>query len=226
MTKALAKLKTNKGLLHSLSLSARCLFINVFVVSLFSYHSLFFIFPTDLWKKIKHAISKSIIPFNGGAYTYTSLVCAKKLFSIKPALKDIWAFNLSLLAVRSRFFSPTHNYHRLPHIKIKNNMHISDHRDAAAVDFWRSRNLPDGTLVPLAVPTSTEVYKVLIDDVYLEEAAFEVSGKVSRFLSLHSPSLPPTIPLVLLKSISDKLALFSHVPQFFLGFHMSLLNKA
>jgi hypothetical protein len=148
MSKALARLKANKNLIHSLSLSTRFLFINVFIVSLFSYHALFFIFPTDLWKKIKEAIAKTVVPFNGGAFTYSSLVCAKKLFSVKSPLKDVWAFNVSLLAVRSKFFSPTYNYHQLPYVKTKNNMHISDHRDAAAVGFWRSRHLPDGTLVP------------------------------------------------------------------------------
>jgi hypothetical protein len=128
MSKALAKLKTNKNLIHALPLSSRFLFVNVFIVSLFSYHALFFILPTDLWKKIKSAISRTIIPFNGGAFTYSSLVCAKKIFSVKPSLKDVWAFNISLLAVRSKFFSPTINYHQLPTIKVKHNMHITDHR--------------------------------------------------------------------------------------------------
>ena len=90
---------------------------------------------------IEGAISKAIISFNGGAYTYTSLVCAKKLLSIKPAFEDVWAFNVSLLAVRSRFFHTAHNYHDFPNIKIKNNMLITDHRDAACIDFWRGNHL-------------------------------------------------------------------------------------
>lgn len=149
MAKAEAKLKNCRSLIHSFPLPTRLLFINVFIVSLFSYHALFFIFPTELWKKIKNLISRSVIPFNGGAFSYSSLVCAKKIFFLKTTLKDIWAFNISLLAVRSPLFSQTsNNYHQLPTINTRFNMHISDHRDAAAVDFWRSRHLPDGTLVP------------------------------------------------------------------------------
>ena len=111
------------------------------------------------------------------------LVCAKKLFSIKPALKDVWAFNLSLLAVRSRFFLDSLNYHAFPKLHMKNNMLITDHRDAACIDFWRGHHLSDGTLVPLPKPTSPEVYKSIIEDVYLNEAAEKVSLKISGFLS-------------------------------------------
>ena len=165
MTKALQKIKNNFSLIRALPFSSRILFINVFIVSLFS--SL----PTELWKKIKNAISKVVIPVNGGA------------------------FNISLLAVRSPLFrNPTHNYFSLPSIGIKFNMHIKDHRDAAAVDFWRSRHLPDGRLVPLPAPSSTEVYKILVDDVYLDDTADQVSKKISNFLQVYQPGLPPIPP--------------------------------
>ena len=104
MSKAVSKINSNLTLLRSLPLPSRILFFNVFIVSLFSYISLFFILPPELWSVVKEAIRK-VFPFNGGAYTHTSLVCAKQLFRVRPALKDVWAFNTSLLAVRSPFFT-------------------------------------------------------------------------------------------------------------------------
>jgi len=227
LTKALQKIKNNFSLIRALPFSSRILFINVFIVSLFSYHGLFFILPTELWKKIKNAISKVVIPFNGGAFTYDSLVCAKKIFSLKLPLKDVWAFNISLLAVRSPLFkNPTQNYFSLPTIRTNYNMHIVDHRDAAAVDFWRSRHLPDGRLVPLSAPSSTEVYKILVDDVYLDDSADQVSKKISNYLQVYQPGLPATPPLDLLTTLTKNLSLVSQAPQALLVLHMSLVNNA
>ena len=77
--------------------------MNVFIVSLFSYIGLFFVLPHELWLVVKGLIS-SFFPFRGRAYSYESLVCSQQIFSVKPALKDVWAFNVSLLAVRSPLF--------------------------------------------------------------------------------------------------------------------------
>ena len=46
--------------------------------------------PTATWEEVKGAILK-LFPFNGTVYPYKSLVCAKEVFGIKPALKDVWA---------------------------------------------------------------------------------------------------------------------------------------
>ena len=196
LNKASTKISSCLPLLRSLPLSSRILYINVFIVSLFSYISLFFILPTDLWKPFTNLVRK-IFPFNGGAFSYSSLVCANKIFSVKPGLKDVWAFNVSLLAVRSPLFtSLSTNYNDLPSINLKYNLFIKDHRDAAAVDFWRSRHLPDGTLVPPSPPTSSEVYKILVNDVYLEEAVNHCSKKI------HGLSSPPPSTLFLSSTLS------------------------
>ncbi len=96
LTKAIRKITVNLSLLRSLSLSSRILFVNVFIISLFSYISLFFILPTEIWKNFRNTLKK-IFPFNGGAYAYSTLVCAKSIFFVKPALRDVWAANISLL---------------------------------------------------------------------------------------------------------------------------------
>ena len=163
-------------------------------------------------------------PFNGTVYPYQALVCAKGIFGVKVALKDVWAFIISLLAVRSKIFSNTSaNYHLLPHIDLRFKMFISQHRDAAAVDVWRSRHLPDGTLVPPSPCTSSEVYKIVVADVYGNEAS-ELSGsRLFNFLEENigfpPPHIaPPLTSLGIIDGITSSLQKVSHAPQKF-SFH-------
>ena len=92
LSKATERIKASRIIIKSLPLPSRILYVNVFIVSLFSYIGLFFVLPTALWASIKSIISKMVTPFNGGAYTYGSLICSKTLFRLKPCLKDIWTF--------------------------------------------------------------------------------------------------------------------------------------
>ena len=166
--KAEARLKANKILLSSLSLSTRMLFMNVFIIPLFSYIALFFILPESLWKVIRGMIHR-YFPYNGGAYFADELVCSKFFYGVKPPLKDVWAFNISLLAVRSKFFPDCGIlYKDLPLINIVGNMFITDHQDCAAVDFWMFSHSEEGRLIPPTPPTSSEVYKVLVEGVFME----------------------------------------------------------
>ena len=211
----------------------RILFVNVFIVSLFSYIALFFVLPTAIWTRIRGAIL-TLFPFNGTAYPYEALVCGKQIFAVKPALKDVWAFNVSLLAVRSKYFSNTSaKYQDLPCIDLKNSMLIKHHRDAAAVDFWRSRHLPDGTLVPPSPPTSSEAYKILVEDVYLDGAVTHCNGKLGRFLQKSFGPSPPPSPhsqpsqtSTLFSEVSSSLQKLSHAPQKLLLFQMALVSNA
>ena len=229
--KAHSRINTHRTLVRSLSLPMRILFTNVFIVSLFSYIALFFVLPEELWRVVRSAIL-SLFPFNGTAYPYEALVCGKQIFSIKPALKDVWAFNISLLAVRTKLFKcTTVNYFDLPHVDFRSNMRISLHRDSAAVDLFRSRHLPDGTIVPLSPPTSAEAYKVIVEDVYLEDAVKHCNKKLSNFLSVNfaaAPSLPSIISPTasLFDSISSNLRKVAHAPQRLLFHHMALVSNA
>lgn len=65
--KALDKIKKSHSFVKSLSLPNRLLFVNVFIISLFSYIGMFFVLPHESWRIIKNAISKLVTPFNGGA---------------------------------------------------------------------------------------------------------------------------------------------------------------
>ena len=142
LQKALARIRSARSFVRSLPLTKRILFVNVFIVSIFSYVGLFFVLPTGIWRKIRLEIAKLVIPFNGSGFTYESLVCADVVYNIKPALKDVWAFNISLLASRSCFISSAIRYHDLPRIDIRYSKLISCHRNAAAVDFWRGWDPP------------------------------------------------------------------------------------
>jgi len=79
MAKAEARLRSNKHVITSLSVSSRMLYMNVFIISLFSYVALFFVLPTPLWKQIRGLIQR-FFPFHGGSYSGYTLVCAKSLF--------------------------------------------------------------------------------------------------------------------------------------------------
>lgn len=225
VTKALARIQKHKNTVQTLSVPMRVLFANVFIISLFSYHSLFFVLPPEYWTTIKAAIAKLVTPFNGGAYSYETLVCSHSLFSLNPALKDVWAYNVSLLAVRSPFISADCNYNDLPAIKLKLTRRICLHRDAAAIDFWRGRHLADGTLTPLPSRSSTLVYQSIIEDVYFEEASQHCANKLTNFLTRYQRA-PSLLPDDLISNVSSNLALAKKLPQRILFHHFSLIQNA
>ena len=227
LTKAQERIKQCAPTVKKMPLRYRVSFINCFVVSIFSYISLFFVLPSENWKSIKNLISKAIIPFNGGAFTYDTLTCGNTLYHIKPALRDVWAANVALLSVRSSYFNPFLNYHSLPAIDLRFNMHISDHRDAAAVDLWRSRHLPDGKLLPITPPTSPTTYKIFVEDVFLDKASYSLGSKISSFLFLHpSPLFPAPFPAPSFFTSALSSALSISLPSFLPFFHLSLTNNA
>jgi ribonuclease HI/exonuclease III len=221
--KALSKINVCRSFVKTLPLSKRILFTNVFIISIFSYVGLFFALPTSIWRKIKYAISKLVIPFNGSAFTYESIVCADILFNIRPALKDVWAFNISLLAVRSPLIHSISNYNDFRKPDIKSSKLIRRHRDAAAYDVWRSRHLEDGTLLPFPDAKSAKIYKIVIQDVYVENVEQHYSNKFHKLISSASNiSLSPTD---VFRSISDNMCSFS-APSFLLFHHFYLINNS
>ena len=201
--------------------------MNVFIVSLFSYIGLFFVLPHELWLVVKGLVA-SFFPFRGRAYSYESLVCSQQIFSVKPALKDVWAFNVSLLAVRSPLFvSPPRNSAQLVRPDLTDCMFIHVHRDAAAYDFWRFHQLPDGRLVSPSPPTSSRVYKIIVEGFFLEDAVRKVGSKISIFLAKNDPSCPPPLPPVaLLATVADNLASVSFARPGLLSHQMALVNNA
>ena len=69
LRKAFERISACRSFVKSLSLSKRIIFVNDFIISLF-YVALFYVLPTAIWRKIKSAISKLIIPFSGAREKY------------------------------------------------------------------------------------------------------------------------------------------------------------
>ena len=225
MRKAEERLRTSAVVVKGLSVLSRCLFVNVFIVSLFSYHCCFYLLPKEFLDSTRKLISKLVIPFNGGAYSYETLLCLDLLLGIKPALKDLWSFNVSLLAARSDFINSRANYNELPLISIVYSRVIKSHRDCAAIDYWRGRHLPDGTLLPLAATTSTAIYRSLIADVYLEEVTEKLGEKVAKFVGKNSEKKVAE-PMVCIDNITRNMVRIKHIPLTYRFFQFSLLNNA
>jgi ribonuclease HI/exonuclease III len=233
LDKALKRLAAHRNVVRPLSLSNRITYVNTFIVSIFSYHMLFFLLPSEFYNQLVTAIRRLVIPFNGAGLTYGTLVCAGSLWHVRPALKDPWAFNVSLLAVRSPYLQTTVNYNSLPHVRVKHSRFISDHRDAAAIDFWLGRHLPDGTLTPLSSATSPAVYKAIVFDTFHDKAFSHSSLKVASFLNPPPAPPPPEYPGPNPVDAADGLSLISsslkqckHSPSSLIFHHVALIHNA
>lgn len=175
--KAIARLELAKPFLHPLTVPKRILFVNTFIIPFFSYIGRFFALPTPIWKVVKRAISLAVIPFHGGAYPYTILLCVDQLFGIKPALKDVWAAGISLLAVRSPVLRS--GQLTFPTFSMRTTKFIVDHRNAAAKDFISGYH----GATPACDLKSPDIYRTLVAQTYLPEASQLMEEKITRLLS-------------------------------------------
>ena len=137
MAKALERLRTSAGTVRSLSVPSRCLFVNVFYYLPLRLPLLLFYAAQRIPScRQKNRYASSLFPSMVGPTPMISWFCVDLLFGIKPALKDLWAFNVSLLAARSSLITASINYNSLPDINIVFSRMIIKHRNCAAVDFW------------------------------------------------------------------------------------------
>ena len=168
-----------------------------------------------------------MIPFKGGAYTYEMLICAQHLLRVKP-LKDVWAQNVALLAARSPLINAACTYYELPdhHVAMETTKLISVHRDAAAVDYWRGAHF-GGQLLHSKPPTSRNIYKSLITDVFVDEArtyfAKRISDNFARY-SLRPDFLPSPTPAAF--SILDNIRLAKNIHNNAFYHHMAFCLNA
>jgi len=226
-TKAHVRIRRSKHFIKSLSVSHRIIYFNTFIASLFSYVSLFFVLPSEIWDSFRAEIKDVLIPFNNGAYTYDTLISARHLFQVKP-LKDIWAQGVALLAARSSLIQATCHYDDLPdyHAEMTTSKLIWMHRDAAAVDFWRGAHT-DGTLVHSKPPTSSNIYNSIIADVFLDKTRKHFSKRISDNFTRysHRPDFVPS-PIPSSSTILDNLQKAHSLPNHVLYHHMSLCLNA
>lgn len=106
-TKALARIALYRPILAALPLDKKILLINTFIVSLFSYHFLFFVLPTDLYTPLKEAIRLSVTPFHGGAFSYSSLIFLTSPSGLSPPSKISTASTCRCSRLAPASFCPT-----------------------------------------------------------------------------------------------------------------------
>ena len=62
LDKALKRLAAHRNVVRPLSLSNRIIYVNTFIVSIFSYHMLFFLLPIEYYNQLVTAIRRLVIP--------------------------------------------------------------------------------------------------------------------------------------------------------------------
>ena len=226
IAKALQRLASFHIVLQRLPLYKRVLVINIFINSLFSYKFRFYALPMETYDKIKEIIRIAITPLNGGAFPYTSLIFPTEQMGLKNVLKDLWAFNTSLLATRSVYIRAEGRYWDLPYAPQlisragrDDEKLIFRHRDAAAIDFWsfwRTKPADDQSSMLLSLPQKTPVKSVVISRILIQGRYDTVLtsnqlAQVGRRLSL-DPAIVPEMTDEALKIIKLNLKAICKLP--------------
>ena len=193
--------------LSSLPPHQRIININVFILSLFSYHIQFFLIPYPIILEINSLCQKAVLSFGGKAFGYHHLTIHRSAGGLKQPLKDIWAAQATRLA--SQY--PLETHHGLPsadhpdpdkdyltQFHSSQSMLISDHIAAAGLEYlnaWSPRDNNDNIVVdlpisPLGVVEGYEakrrkfIYKRLVDKGWAKNRIDGPSGlkkKLSRW---------------------------------------------
>ena len=115
---------------------------NTFLTPVFSYLIQYYIIPERIIKSVRNSLRKLIIAFNGTAFAYIHLTTPTTYFGFKQPLRDLWATMMSRLASHSNSLL-NHDGKYIAYIPDKRYLeekswassHISDHRDAAALEY-------------------------------------------------------------------------------------------
>jgi hypothetical protein len=86
-------------ILSSLPLNHKIIAINVFLISLFSYHIQFILTPNSVLTTVRSACHKILVPWNGGGFAFEHLLHPPSKFGFHTPLKDLWALGLARLPV-------------------------------------------------------------------------------------------------------------------------------
>lgn len=151
MEKFTKRLAEYRGVLQRRTIDHRIILVNVFLTSLFSYLMQFFIMPkVEVIDKVRNAIRRAVIPFNGGAFAYSHLVTQTRHMGFRTPLRDLWAAGIASLTKGIDFtaFHGREHPPLLPHKPYLDNhnwhsMHIEDHRDAASLDILHHDDMRD-----------------------------------------------------------------------------------
>ena len=97
--KVKARIELFRNILKTSSLHTRVQILNVFVTPILMYLGQFYTLPyLQLIVPLRELYRKSLIPFNGGAFSYVHAVTPKACgISLYLPLRDVWALNMTLL---------------------------------------------------------------------------------------------------------------------------------
>jgi ribonuclease HI/exonuclease III len=204
-----------------LSHAKRVTIYNVFIISILTYITNFFLFPYDLdasaklslLGKVRKAARDIIIPYGGTGYKYIHLVGGQERISSAPPIRDITALSIATLAAKSDFSEwDQHRREELPPMK-SSSMKISEHIRAASRDTvyyhlssdeWgvTSSFQTDSLIKDSAAENRKRIYKRLIYTIFTWETQnpdVEIIA-ARRELTIHQPEgitairLCPTTP--------------------------------
>jgi hypothetical protein len=144
------------------SIRFKNLLCNVYLLSLFSYLACFFCIPKEILDEVNLFFRSFCVPLGGRGVHLPAFFCLENQFFVNPPLKDLWCYNVALLASRSPLISMTGTFSSIPPVSLRNCMHIFDHRNAAAKDFWLFSSRND-ILEPPSNLSSSKLYKILIE---------------------------------------------------------------
>ena len=80
------------------SLKKRVRICITYLLPIFCYLAQFYIIPWSIIVRVKMALRKVVIPFNGGGFSYAHLIAPKNHGGPHFPLVDLWSFNYALLA--------------------------------------------------------------------------------------------------------------------------------
>ena len=180
------------------SIDHRIIIVNVFLTSIFSYLTQFFIVPyKEVVKKVRNSIRKAVISFNGGAMGYVHLITPTKCMGFKQPLRDLWAAGIAALASHVDLMSFNGMQHPplIPNKPYLNSargwdsMIIGDHRDAAALDLLHlphARNFDGSVLVNyIGNSKSRNIYHDAVSEEYKPDI-LHLTAPTSLPSKLHS----------------------------------------
>ena len=164
------------------SIDHRIIIVNVFLTSIFSYLIHFFIVPYhEVLKKVRDAIRKVVISFNGGGFAYAHLVTPTRFMGFKQPLRDLWAAGITALCSHVDLLAFNGMVHPpllpdKPYLDIARSwasLLIEDHRDAAALDFLHhehARNFNGLVQVDYRGKSATkQIYDDAVNEGYRDE---------------------------------------------------------
>ena len=132
--KAMARLESYASVIRSLPIHKRNMIINTFVTPVYMYIGSFLLVPTKFYKQYKSACHRLVVPLKGKAFSYHIICTPYKHIGFRPALKDLWATNLSTVAAKFDFASvgPGHEW---DHWIYEGSPRASSHVIFAAAEF-------------------------------------------------------------------------------------------